>query len=136
MAESIYDLFETDAKLEAEGFIFDITPKISFTLARAGGANLRYQKAMEVKTRKHRSAIENNTISVELANQLMVEAFAETVVLGWKGITDKKGKKVPFTPENAVNLFTKLPDLFIDVREAAAARANFSAKEVADDAGN
>ncbi len=136
MTTSIYDLFETDAKAETEGFIFDVTPEISFTLARAGGSNIRFQKALELKTRPYRREIDENRFPLDQANKLMIEAFAETVVLGWKGITDKKGKKVSFTPENAVKLFTQLPDLFTDVREAAAARANYSAKQVEDDAGN
>lgn len=136
MTMSIYDLFETNATLEAEGFIFDVTPTISFTLARAGGANLRFQKVLESKTRSHRKEIDENRFPLDQANQLMIEAVAETVVMGWKGITDKKGKKIPFTPENAVKLFTELPDLFNDVREAAAARANYSAQEVKADAGN
>lgn len=136
MTTSIYDLFETDAKTENEGFIFDVTPEISFTLARAGGSNTRYQKIIEAKTRPHRREIDENRFPIDQANKIVIEAFAETVVLGWKGITDKKGKKVPFTPANAVTLFTQLPDLFSDVREAAVARANFSAQEVKADAGN
>ncbi len=133
---NVYEMFATDLKVEVEGFTHRITDKISFTLARAGGANTKFSKAMEVKTRPYRRQIQEDTMDISLANKLLIEAFAETVVLGWEGITTADGKEVEFTPEAAIQLFTDLPDLFNELREAAAKQANFRAAEVQADVGN
>lgn len=133
---NIYDMFATDLKIETDGFIHRVTDKISFTLARAGGANAKFSKAMEVKTRPYRRQIQEDTMDITLANKLLIEAFAETVVLGWEGITTVNGKEVKFTPEAAIKLFTDLPDLFNELREAAAKQSNFRAAEVKEDVGN
>lgn len=133
---NIYDMFATDLKVETEGFTHHITDKISFVLARAGGANAKFSKAMEIKTRPYRRQIQEDTMDITLANKLLIEAFAETVVLGWEGVTTVDGKKIPFTPKAAITLFTELPDLFNELREAAAKQANFRVAEVQEDVGN
>lgn len=133
---SIHELFATDEKTETEGFVHFVTDEISFTLARAGGSNTRFVKAMEQKTRPYRRQIQDDTMDTALANKLLIEAFAEAVVLGWKGITTPDGQEVKFTPENAVTLFNQLPDLFNELRESAGNQANYRLGEVKDDAGN
>jgi len=131
-----YGVQPTDLKIETDGFTHRITDKMSFRLARAGGANAKFSKAMEAKTRPYRRQIQEDTMDITLANKLLIEAFAETVVLGWEGITTTNGKKIPFTPEAAIKLFTDLPDLFNELREAAGKQSNFRATEVLDDVGN
>ncbi len=136
---SIYALYETDATKEIEGFWHKVNKKISVKMARAGGANLGFTKAMELKTRDHRKrggAFEGDKVDVELANELMKEAFAETIILDWKGITNKEGKKVAYSPAAAIKLLQDLPDLFIELREAAGSAANFRFEEIKDDVGN
>ena len=136
---SIYELFETDADLETQGFWHPINKHISFLLARAGGSNMGFSKAMEKKTRSHRGrggAFEDDNVDVELATILMQEAFAETVILDWKGVTDKAGKKINYTPAAATKLMKALPDLFGILRDAASKAANFRAEEVKADLGN
>jgi hypothetical protein len=139
MTASIYDLYETDNALETQGFWHPINKNISFLLARAGGSNMGFSKAMEKKTRSHRGrggAFEDDNVDIELATTFMQEAFAETVILDWKGVTDKKGKKVPYSPGAAIKLMKDLPDLFVVLRDAASKAANFRAEEVKDDMGN
>lgn len=133
---SIHELFATNEKTETEGFVHQITDEIVFTLARAGGSNTRFVKVMEQKTRPYRRQIQDDTMDTALANKLLIEAFAETVVLGWKGITTPDGQEVKFTPENAITLFNQLPDLFNELRESAGNQANYRLGEVKDDAGN
>lgn len=132
----IYELYATDQDLEKTGFWFDITDQAKILLARAGGANVKFAKAIEVKTRPHRRQIEEDKMDLDLANKLMIEAFAESIVLDWTGITTAEGEDVPFTKENVVKLFLDLPDLFADVRDAAAKQSNFRASDIADDIKN
>lgn len=133
---NIYDLYETDQSKETEGIWHMVSDKIGFLLARSGGANVKYNKAMEAKTRPYRRQIANDTMDTELANKLMREAFAETVVLDWKGVTDKNGKSVKYNQKTAAKLLTDLPDLFNDLREAASKHSNFRAEEIKEDLGN
>jgi hypothetical protein len=137
--KSIYDLYETDMSKEVDGFWYPVNKSISIKMARAGGANMAFTKAMEQKTRSHRKrggAFEGDNVDVELANELMREAFAETIILDWKGVTNKEGKKIAYSPAAAVKLLTDLPDLFIDLREAAGSAANFRAEGIKEDVGN
>jgi hypothetical protein len=136
---SIYDIYETDMAKEVEGFWHPVNKKISIKLARAGGANTAYAKAMEKKTRPHRKtggALEGERVDIELATDLMKEAFAETIILDWKGITTKDGKKVAYSSAAAVKLLKDLPDLFAELRDAAGSAANFRLDEIKDDVGN
>jgi len=137
---SIYDLYQTDLEKEVEGFWYSITPDVSFLLARAGGANTKFTQALEKKTRPHRQRggafSDDNVTDVELAMSVMKEAFAETVILDWKGVTDVTGKKVAYSSASAIKLFNDLPDLFTELRDAAAKQANFRMEEIEEDIKN
>jgi hypothetical protein len=136
---SIWDLYETDLTKETEGFWHKVNKKIKVKLARAGGANMSFTKAMEEKTREHRKrggAFEGENVDVELATDLMKQAFAETIILDWKGFTNKAGKTVAYTPKVAYETLVALPDLFIELRDAAGAAANYRIEDIQDDVGN
>ena len=136
---SIWDMYETDLSKETEGFWYKVNKKISVKLARAGGANLSFTKAMEEKTREHRKrggAFEGNSVDVELATDLMKRAFAETIILDWKGFTTKDGKTVIYSAKVAYKLMVDLPDLFNELRDAAGEAANYRIEDIQDDVGN
>ena len=135
-SESIYDLYATDSNMEREGIWLDYGKFGKILIARAGGSNKRFQKSMENHSRPHRKQIQNQTLDEDIANELLLKSFADSIVLGWEGIKDKDGSDLPFNKENVIKLFKDLPDLFIDVREQAQQSANFRAKEVDDDLGN
>ena len=133
---NLYELFETDNTLETEGIWYTFDKDTKFLLARAGGANTRFTKVLEAKTRPYRRQIDNGTIDNDLGNQLLIEAFSEAVVLGWSGVTDKAGKEMKYSVANCVKLLTDLPDLFTELREEATRVANFRNEEIEADAGN
>ncbi len=133
---SLQELYATDQSKEAEGFWHPITDTISILMARAGGMNSRFSKALEKKIRPHRRKIENEDMDTTLANSIMLEVFAETVILDWKGVNDDKGKPLPCTKENVLNILVELPDLFAELRDAAGKQANFRATTVEEDLGN
>lgn len=132
----LYAMFKTDSDKEKAGFWYEFTPDVKFKLARAGGANMKFAKCVEAKTRPHRRKIDNGTIDPELAHSLLVDAYAEAIVLDWDGVTDSKGKKLTFSKQNVVKLLTDLPDLFHELSKQASALDNFLADEIAEDAGN
>jgi hypothetical protein len=133
---SIYDAFETDPTTEVDGITYDMGNLGKFILARAGGANVKFAKAVERKTRPYRQQIERGTIDNELGNSLLIEAFAEGVLLGWKGVKGKDGKDLKFSGPAAIKLLTDLPELFTELRDVASDMANYRAKQIEDDTGN
>ncbi len=126
-----YSVFQTDKALEKEGIILDYGD-FKIKIARAGGANAAFQKALTSKIRPYKRQIDAGTIPDDVAEKLFLDVYAEAVVLGWEGVTDENGKPLPYSKENAVKLFSDLPDLFRDVQNQAAAISNFRA-EVTED---
>lgn len=126
-----YSVFLTDKALEKEGIVLDYGD-FKIKVARAGGANAAFQKALTAKVRPYKRQLDAGTIPDDVAEKLFLDVYAEAVVLGWEGVTDENGKPLPYSKENAVKLFSDLPDLFRDVQNQAAAISNFRA-EVTED---
>lgn len=136
MSKSIYKAFETDKQKEQDGIELDYGDMGSIFVARAGGANKRFAKALEFRSRPYRRQLDKGTLSDDVANKLLAEVFADTIVLGWKGILDKEGSEVEFTKENCIKLFMELPELFTDIQEQTQKMANFQAEDLEDDSKN
>lgn len=134
-AANPYELFKTDGDLETKGVVLNYGG-FKITVARAGGANKKYSKVFEAKIRPHRRAIANGTLDETTDRQVMAEVYADAVVLGWEGVTDKEGDEMPFTKANVVKLFTDLPDLFVDVIQQANTVSVFRQDELEVDAKN
>lgn len=126
-----YSVFRTDKSLEKEGIVLDYGD-FKIKIARAGGANAAFQKALAAKVRPYKRQLDAGTIPDDVAEKLFLDVYAESVVLGWEGVTDENGKPLPYSKENAVKLFSDLPDLFRDVQNQAASISNFRA-EVTED---
>lgn len=131
-----YSSFKTDEDLETKGVELDLGDAGTFQLARAGGANTRFRKRMEVLMRPHRLAVQRGTLPEEVAQELLITAYAECVVLGWTGVSGPDGEPMEFSRENCRKLFTDLPDLFSTVQQAAMDSAVFREQVREDDAGN
>lgn len=154
---NLFEMFDMDAGLEREGITVNYG-SVKFLLARAGGRNTAFKKLFQAKAKKYRHQIDNETLSDTVADQLMVESYAEGVVLGWwsrkedengdpslnaKGeekwvdtIENEAGKNVKFSVDECVKLFTALPDLFADIQRMASKAANYRREEDEEDLGN
>lgn len=133
---STYSAFANNEELETQGIVVDYGPAGKFLIARAGGANRKFQRVSEKVFRPYRRQIEAKTIDPKVADKLLAQVFAQTVILGWENVTDRDGNELEFSPENAQKLLLDLPDLFASLREEAVAAANFRADEVEEDLGN
>lgn len=95
----IFAAFATDEKSENEGHWFQLSKTSKVLVARSG--NPAYTSAL-------RKAIEKNQIDLEgggsdadfLAEGVMVDVMAHTVLLGWKGLSFK-GKDVEYSVDMA-----------------------------------
>lgn len=137
----LYNLFKTDENLETDGIFIeygetDDGKPIRIKIARAGGSNKAFSKALEKATRPHRKAIQSGFLDNATADRLYKEVFAETVVLGWENVEGPDGKLLDFNRENVLKLFTDLPDLFQDLREQASNVSLFREEVMEKDLGN
>ncbi len=138
---SLYKQFQTDKELEKDGIVVQYGENskgqaTEFRIARAGGANEAYTKRAEVVLKPYRRQIQTETIENKLAEKLLMGVFVDTVLKGWSNVEDEKGKDLPFTRENAIKLFTDLPDLYRDLREQSDKSALFRLEILEADAGN
>lgn len=148
---SMYSQFKTDEVLEQNGVVVEYAD-FRVTLARAGGANKQYNKALNAKTKLYERQISTRTIDPDVANRLVREVFAATVVKNWEvktgandedgnaiwevGIEGPDGDKISFTPENVIMTFVNLPSVFDDIQETANGAAIYRMSIREDDAGN
>lgn len=136
MTKSIYEKFGTDKKSEQEGIILDYGDGVTIKIARAGGSNVRFEKAVQQKMRKFGLQAKHDLLEPEQMRSVMREVFAETVVLDWTGFTDKEGETLPLNRENIIKVFTDLPDLFDDVLEQSRKASLFKQTLLESEAGN
>lgn len=141
---SLYKDFKTSDKLEMEGVRF-VNGTYAYTLARSGGANKKFQKLFERLSRPHRRQVDNGTLDSVVAERLMREVYAKTVVLKWEtlqgeewveGIELEDGSIVPATPDVLAGVFEDLPDAFTQIMEDAKSTSYFRLEGMEEDAGN
>jgi len=101
-------------------------------LSLAGGANKRFQKLLERRLEPHQRAIQSGLMDESLARKILAECFAETVVIGWDGVTNRAGQPIAFSKDACTALLLDLPDLFDELRDQAVKTSNFrrAAREV------
>lgn len=138
---SLYQLFKTSKNLETDGIYIEYGSDedgkpIRIKIARAGGSNKAFTKALERATRPYRKAIQSGLLDNATADRLFRDVFADTVVLGWENVKGPDGKDLPFSRENILKLFEDLPDLFSDLREQASNAALYREEVAEKDLGN
>ncbi|MCQ8781722.1 hypothetical protein [Mangrovibrevibacter kandeliae] len=125
---NLYEQFSTDQDAESgRGISLRYGEGINITIHRAGGANRKFLRRYEAKTKPYTRQIQNGTMDEEVSRQLMAELYAETVIVGWEGVTDREGNPLQFNVENATKLLLDLPELFRDIQGAAQDRSLFLA---------
>ncbi len=119
--------FKTDKDLETQGVQFTYTagdgkPIFRVRLARAGGANKKYDQVREEVYAPYRRLAK---LTEEMQSQAAREVFSRGVVVKntWEtfnrttnefmpGIEDETGEVVPATAENIARIMELLPDLY------------------------
>lgn len=134
--KSIYDKFATDKKAEQEGITLDYGDGMEIRIARAGGSNTKFESLIQSKLRKYERLRQNDLLEIAVLRPIMREIYAEAIVLGWSGVTDREGNTLPFNKENAIQLFTDLPDLFEDIVVQSQRAALFRQTVLEAEAGN
>lgn len=131
MTANMYKMFKTDKRLEQDGILLDYGP-FRVTVARMGGANKKFFKLLELRTKPMRRAIQADSADRDKLLALTTQTFAETCVLNWevnrsdtdvpsweRGIEAEDGTLLEFNKQNVIDTLTKLPDLLDDLQTQA-----------------
>lgn len=141
-----YDKFRTDSSLENKGIVLDYT-EFRVTIARAGGSNKAYQRKLEELSRPYLRAIQTDTMDKDKAEDLLKQAYAEVVILGWEvkgedgyasGVELPSGEVVEASAENILKVLREpaLGDLWADIRNQAQNASLYRASLAEARAGN
>jgi len=138
---TLYKQFKADSNAESNGVWLtygetDDKKPIRFLIARAGGSNVRFNKSLEKRSRPYRRQIQAGTVLPETLNQISLETYCESVVLGWENVQGEDGAELPFSKENCMKLMTDLPDLYDDIVGQSQRLAVFKAEVEQEDAKN
>lgn len=125
----IFKTFSADSTLEVEGRWAKISRDADVLVARSG--NERFVRKMKDLTKKHSfDFADESEENAKLLDELMVEAMAETVLLGWRGMT-RDGEPYTYNRQNAIEAL-RVKDFRKKISELADNAAEYRAK--ADDA--
>lgn len=124
---SLYDQFKMDMDAETKGVLVSYGDAGRFRIARAGGQNMAYTKALEEFQERYERQIALRVLDNETATRELAKIYARTVIIGWESgpeddprvgvIPGPDGNDLEFTYENCIQLLTDLPDLFADLRD-------------------
>lgn len=132
MKTNLDKFYKTSKEHETAGVWFEIAEGVKFLLKRFGGSNSNAVKQAMTKFYKpYAKQIEMGMLPVEKERELMVKAFVEVSLIGWKGIQDDKGQEIPFSKEAAIQLLLGLPDLANQLSDLASSTDQFK-----EDVGN
>lgn len=113
MKSNLDTLFKTDSTLEKDGIWFNIGGGVRFRIRRFGGSNSQRLKSAMAKFHKPVARlVELDKLTAEENAELMAKTFADACLVDWENV-EIDGEKAPCTFENAVKLFTQLPELFL-----------------------
>ena len=129
-----FDDYRTDQDLEAgQGIDLKLDADRVITIHRAGGANRKYQRVTRRVIRPHQRKLQNGNLDPEISDKLMREIYAESVIVGWSGITSD-GQDVPFNKTNCVAFLESFPEVFDAIQDEAQRIANFIVEQKEGDA--
>lgn len=132
---NLYEAFEST--LVDEGKTFPLSDTSEITLLPVGGDKARraFDRMMEPYAPRLNAG---GKLTDEENKKLNVQFYANHIVLGWKGLTDRDKQEIPYSKENAAKLFSdeKLGRFFALVIKMAANDAAFEAERAEEDSGN
>jgi len=117
MKTSLDQFFKTDDNEEKNGKWFvlqnegDGKKEISFLMRPFKATNPRVKAAVAAHHKPYARQIEAGTLDIKKALEIKIKLWATVSLVDWKGV-DIDGTEVPASIENAVKVFSNLPDGF------------------------
>jgi len=122
-------MFKTDSELSREGIWLDFGG-FEIKVAATDRDNPKYASMLRRKMKPHQRAIDSDSLANEVAEDILVEVYANTVVKDWKCVTDESGEALPCTIENVIKLLKELPRLFSAIQDESAKLQNYRREDL------
>lgn len=137
----LFNQFKTSKIAEIEGIEVRFKPNDDgtipcFRIARMSKGNVRYTKSIEARTRSHRKDILDKSLTNEAAEEINLNVFCDSILLGWENVIGEDGKIMLYTWESAKKLMQELPDLYDLLKEKAEDIDNFLSSNLEAEAKN
>jgi hypothetical protein len=111
--------YAVDRAAEAKGSVLKIDD-MEFTVRSATASNRAYRYALALAASKRRDDLKGGGVKAfDVHESILIEAFADCVILGWSGVTNGEGHALEFTRDNCIALMEDCPAIWDKVREAA-----------------
>jgi len=132
---NLYEAFESNLDDTAKEFPLSDTASITLMPIAGDKSRRAFERMMEPYSVRLNAG---GKLTDEENKALNVRFYAENIVKGWKGIKDREGKEIKFSPEAATALFSdeKLAGFFALIIRMASNDASFEAKKAEADEGN
>jgi len=129
MSLDVFAQFATDETLEENGTWFPIGGGARVLVARSG--NRKYAKMLTKEVERNKPALDlSDDAADKLSEEIMIGVLAETILLGWEGVSFK-GKPLEYSVANAKMLLA-LRDFRKTVAQFADDMSAFKFKETAE----
>jgi len=89
------------------------------TLIIARANNTKFKRIFKQLLKPYKHQIEKNNLDDETSEDLMVSAYAESILVGWKDFTDINGKSWDYSKANARDLLKSDSDCFDFVKDTS-----------------
>lgn len=132
----LYAAYQTDKDAERDGVWLDEAGGARFLIARMGGSNVKFQKALTAAMKPYTRELQLNIADNDALEPVMKKVFIDTILLDWEFVPGEDGTLLDFTKENAEKILKDLPDLYARLREQATAYTNYRAAAIKDIAKN
>lgn len=129
--------YERDEELETKiGIEVDFGSGLFIRVLRAGGSNGKFGRAYARITKPYQRMMNANTLPEDTENRLYAELYADTVIVGWRGMIDQEsGEEIPFNREEVIAFLIAVPEAFSILRNSAESIDSFRRSEVQEESG-
>ena len=89
------------------------------TLIIARSGNTRFKRIFKQLLKPYKHQLDKGTLDDTVSEELLVSAYAEAILVGWKEFKDVNGKSHKYTKANAIDLLSSDQDCFEFVRSTS-----------------
>lgn len=128
--------YGVDRAKEQQGTEVSIDDMV-FVVRGASATNRGYRYALAVAASRNRDKLQGDmSKAFDVHEDVLIEAFADAVITGWRGVDGPDGQPLEFNRANCIHIMQCCPTIWDKVREVALDDSRFSlAKEDGDSLG-
>lgn len=135
-AIDLFSAFAVDSAQEQDGALTQLpnAGDTQFRIAREGNKN--YSKLLQKLVKMNRATLDaKGPLAEAKSDEILVDVLAKTILIGWEGEVNYKGKMLAYSVDNAKTLLQH-KDFRAVVINASSSMENFKVVKDAEDLGN